>query len=229
MSGTQCLRLIGRWSRLFGTVVLLATLPLHLGVSPASAAESSSVLTIAKYATATASHDRPAHAVTSDDVSNAVSTPLINPTIGNASPITLVANIGDLAGSPRVAAFLDTTRYTTTFVDFPNSVGATPAVTHCPQKALDTWTLTSNALDIARNAVAAAAAHDRAVSGADVVRATYHSGLTLARVPTFASGRGGRVMFSAKVTSGTPAFTTKVTVCVALPTTAYGIPRAVLC
>lgn len=55
-------------------------------------------------------------------------------------------------------------------------------------------------LDVGRQAVAAAASHEELISGADVMKAAASIRWTLVPKPTFASGRGGRVRFTKKIT-----------------------------
>jgi hypothetical protein len=211
--------------------VLASVMLLSLGASTASAAPSSVVFNIAKYAEATAVHDRPAHPVTRDDVSNAAATPMINPPAMGSSKVSLTSNLGDLPGYPRVAVFVNPATYSVMCVNFPDFVGAAPTVATCSPRALGAWFSAPTVLLIARDAVAIAAQRGQAVSGADVVKVTSRQRWSHAGKPTFRSGQGGVVRFTNTSTSGPKGstMTVNITVCVQFPTTAYGIPVLVKC
>ena len=197
------------------TLMSLAT-PLA-GATPASYA-----LTAAKYAVETASHDRPAHVVTAADISNAFA----NPSLVNGSPM-LEGNLGELPGQPRMIFLLSSTTYKFTCVYFPNKINATPSIVACPSRAVRIWQTAPEVLIASRQAVATAASHDLAVSGANVTRAAAAQKMPLAKKPTFKAGRGGTVEFAEKWTTGTTTLT--LDICVLFPKTAYGIPVEVNC
>ncbi len=192
--------------------------------SPAGAAPSSSVaLRIANYAVATATHDRPAHVVTSTDISNAASISTVNTT-----SLELVINVGGLFEYPRLVLFLDQKTFANICLDVPDTVGGAPKAIPCPHQAQGLWSGRAGALAVANRAIAAAAAKGRAVSGSDLVAAAKIYGVTLRPKPTFQAGRGAIVQFSTLVEMG---LNTKFTVknCVRMPKTAYGIPEPVPC
>ena len=196
-----------------------------LGVgSPAGASPPSSVaLRIAQYAVATATHDRPAHVVTSADISNAASISTVNTT-----SLDPVINVGDLFEYPRLVLFLDQKTFANICLNMPDTVGGAPKVIPCPHQAQGLWSGRAGALAVSNRAISAAAARGRAVSGSDVVAAAKIYGVTLGHKPTFAAGQGGVVQFSTLVEMG---LNTKFTVknCVRFPKTAYGIPEPVPC
>lgn len=231
MTTGQRVRAISRAGISLAASVVVGLVSVVLGASSAIAAPPSIVIKVAEYAVATAAHERPAHAVTSEDITNAAAASIINASATGASKVSLVANIGDLPGYPRVAAFLSSATFALTCVDFPASVGAAPVITPCPSRALGEWYSEPTVLLIARNAVALAASRGQAVSVADVVAAAARSGWKLAVRPTFSSGQGGVAKFTTTSTSrssGSPK-TVTVTVCVLLPATAYGIAHWVNC
>jgi len=211
---------------LLAVPVLAGVMLLNVGASIAGAAPSSMALNIAKYAVATAAHDRPAHAVTSEDIKNAVATTKVN-----TSHLGLSANLGDLLEYPRIATFVDSSTFATICVDFPGFVGASPTVVSCtPQeKALPVMTVT--VLNMSRDAIAIAALRGAAVSGADVARAAALQNWPFANKPNFRSGQGAVVRFTNKATSITnvSAVTVAITICVRFPKTAYGVPLQVRC
>jgi len=208
-----------RWATTALAVVSLLGLS-----SPASAATpSSEVLRYATYAVATATHDRPAHAVSAIDLSNAVSA---FSTVTNK--LTLLINLGDVFGYRRLAVFVDQTDFTNTCVDFPDSVGGVPRIIPCPLRAIAERSIWPDALQVSERAIIAAAAHGKAVSGADVVTANRPALLMLVGEPTFAAGEGGQVKFATRVETGAKSKFT-VYVCVRFPKTAYGIPVQVAC
>jgi hypothetical protein len=203
-------------------LITAATTALGLASPLAGAASPPEVLTVANYAVATAIHDRPAHVVTADDVSNALATfyQLNN-------QLTLGYNLGNLLGVPRQISLYDSSRYAFTCVNFPNSIGGAPKIVPCSSKAEAAWQSLPFVLNASRRAVAAAASHAKAVAGADVVNAVGSGSTTsLAPKPNFLAGHGGKVRFMTKLTMGT---TTRVFICVKFPKTAYGIPLQVAC
>ena len=186
-------------------------------------AASSMVLSIAEYAVATATHDRPAHVVSAADVNNAVATlRSLN------SQLALQYNLGNLLGAPQQIAFFDGATYKFICADFPGSIGRQPKIVPCSSKATATWETLPFVLIQSRKAVATAASHGRAVAGADVVAAIGSGSTTsLAPKPTFLAGQGGKARFVTKVKMGTTTFT--FVICVKFPKTAYGIPLQVAC
>lgn len=196
-----------------------------LGIaSPVGAATSSFVaLRIAAYAVATASHDNPAHVVTTADVSNAAGISTVN-----TAELEPLINLGDVYQYPRLVLFFEQTTFADICLNLPDTVGGTPKIIRCPHEAQGLWSGRAGALGVSNRAIADAAANGRAVSSANVVAAAKIYGVTLAHVPTFLAGQGGKVEFSTLVEMG---LNTKFTVhnCVQLPKTAYGIPVAVAC
>jgi hypothetical protein len=192
--------------------------------SPVGASTPSSVaLSIAEYALATATHDRPAHVVTAADVSNAVGINTVNTT--NLIPLI---NLGDVFGYSRLVLLVDQKNFADICINFPNTVGGAPSIISCPQQAQGLWNSHAAALGASNRAIAAAAAAGHAVSGAHVVTAAKAYRLTLVHMPTFLAGQGGKVEFTTLVEMGA---STKFSVnnCVQLPKTAYGIPQQVAC
>lgn len=214
------------WLRHFSrTVTPAIVIVVLLGIGgPVGASTPSSVaLSIAKYALATATHDRPAHVVTAADVSNAVG---IN-TVNTQNLIPLI-NLGDVFGYSRLVFLVDQKTYADICINFPNTVGGAPRIISCPQQAQGLWDSHGGALSASNRAIAAAAAAGHAVSGADVVTAAKAYHLTLVHKPTFFAGQGGKVEFTTLVEMGA---NTKFLVnnCVQLPKTAFGIPKQVAC
>lgn len=216
-------------------IISLATstlvVPLHLGLATpvgatTSTAPASAALSVARYATSTASHDTPAHAVTDADVSNAVATSKVN-----TAGLTLGFNVGELPGYSRVALFIDGATYSYLCVDFPNSAGAAPRVTPCSAQVILLWQNVPGVLDVSRNAVASASSHGRPVTGADVMRAAATIKWSVVPKQAFAAGQGGRVKFTKKLQITAPKKSAVVTVsiCVSFPKTSYGIPVQVAC
>lgn len=205
-----------------GLLAVASFTTLSLAIPLASASPTSYLLSAAKYAVETASYDRPAHVVTATDISNAFA----NPALVDSDPM-LEANLGELPGHPRMILFISNTTYKFTCVDFPNKINATPRILACPSNAVRMWQIAPDALIASRRAVAAAASHDLAVSGANVVAAAAAQNMTLEKKPTFKAGQGGKVEFAVKSTTGTSTVT--LDICVLFPKTAYGIPAEVNC
>jgi hypothetical protein len=191
-----------------------------------SGATTSPLMRLARYAVNTASHASPTRTVTDADVLNAFDTPSLNPPL-NTGVLSLIANLGDLPGASHDIMVMNPTTYRRTCVNFPASIGASPAIVTCPILAYTLWTDEPYALDASRNAVATAARQGRSASGADVVKAARASNVRLASQPTFSSGKGGVVTFVAtlKTSSGV----TSGHLCVLMPRRRYGIPRVVPC
>ncbi len=203
---------------LLSVAILLALASPVTAATPPSAA-----LTIARYAVATASHDRPARVVTAADVTNAVGITSVNP-----HSLILVFNLNDVFGFARTILLVDEHTFANTCLDLPNAIGAAPKVIPCTANAVGQWQSRGSALQLSGRAIAAAAALGRAVSGADIVRANAAWHLTLVPTPTFAAGQGGTVRFASKVSfQGQPA--TTIDICVKLPRTAYGVSVQVAC
>ena len=196
---------------------------LGLQVPSASASTAKVALNFAEYALATATHDRPTHVVSAADVSNAVIT---SSTISTS--LHLVFNLGDVMGYSRIIDLVDTTTFKNTCVYFPNKVGGTPKIIPCPDRALGLWNSLPAVLGASRKAVAAAASHGHAVSGADVVIAGAQRHLSMIPKPTFGAGKGNTVKFGTKVEIGKSIIFT-IFICVSFPKTAYGIPTEVAC
>lgn len=200
----------------------VATMLFSLASPLANAAPSPEVLTLANYAVATATHDRPAHVVTAADVSNALATfNRLN------SQLTLGYNLGNLLGTPFQIALFNSNNFTSTCVNFPDSIGGVPKIVPCSNKAVAAWQSLPLIFDVSRRAVAVAASHGRAVAGTDVVIVAGSGSTSLAPKPTFRAGQGGKVRFMTKLKTGTT--TSQVFVCVQFPKTAYGIPSQVAC
>jgi hypothetical protein len=180
-------------------------------------------LSIAEYALATATHDRPTHVVTAADVSNAVDINTVN-----TENLVLTINLGDVFGYSRLVLLIDQKTFANICINFPNTVGGAPRIISCPHQAQGLWNSYGGALGASDRAIAAAAAAGYAVSGADVVTAAKAYHLTLAHKPTFLAGQGGKVEFTTLVEMGAH---TKFTVnnCVQLPETAFGLPLQVAC
>jgi hypothetical protein len=180
-------------------------------------------LSIAKYAVATATHDRPAHVVTAAEVSNAVGLTSVN-----TKNLSLLFNLGDVFGFSRVILLFDQKPFSDTCIDFPNTVGGAPRVIPCPHQAQGLWNSRPGVMNASGDAIAAAAARGEAVSGADVVKANAAWHLSLVPTPTFAAGQGGKVKFGTLVEMP-PNLKFTVYICVQFPKTAYGIPVQVAC
>lgn len=200
------------------TVVLLG-----LDVGMVGASSSTFALKIGEYAVATASHDRPAHVVNAADVSNAFDT--------FSTPQTyhlgLVFNIDEVVGYPRFVEIVNTVTYKDTCLDFPDRIAANPTIVPCPLPAMAMYSGESNVLAIGRRAIAAAASHGMAVSGADVVTADTDPHLKMDPTPNFAAGQGGLVKFDVHVRANqTPI---SYSLCLILPKTAYGLSHLVAC
>ena len=202
---------------------LALTMLLGLGSPVAAATPSSVVLRYATYAVATATHDRPDHAVSAIDLSNAVSA---FSTVTNK--LTLLINLGDVFGYRRLAVFIDQSTFTNICVSFPDSLGGVARIIPCPLRAIAQRSIWPNVLQVSERAIVRAAAHGSAVSGADVVASNRSTLLTLVRAPTFLAGEGGQAKFATTIeTAAKLKFT--VYVCVRFPKTAYGIPVQVAC
>lgn len=202
------------------TVILFG---INSGVASASSSSSTFALKIAVYAVATAAHDQPAQVVNAADVSNAFAT--------FSSPQTyhigMVFNLGEVVGFPRLVELVNTVTYKNTCLDFPGTIAAKPTITPCPLPAIAMFSGESNVLIIGRRAIAAAASHDRAVSGADVVAADTGSHLRMEPTPIFAVGQGGLVKFEMKVqVNQTPI---SYSLCLKFPKTEYGLSHLVAC
>ncbi len=208
------------WST--STAVVVASL--LASASPLGAAGTKSVaLSIADYAVATASHDRPAHVVTAADVSNAVSIMSVNP-----KSLLLLMNLNEVNGFSRDIDLFDRTTFADTCVNLPNTIAGPPRIVSCPREAQGLINSRPGVLEVSNAAVASAAKHGAAVSGADVVAADASFHLTMQPTPTFAAGEGGRVKFGTLVEKP-PNQKFTVYICVQFPKTAYGIPFIVAC
>lgn len=202
----------------FVLVALLGT------ASSAGAASSSTVaLRIAQYAVDTASNDKPAHAVTAADLTNATGISTVN-----TKNLFLLINVNDVFGYSRLVLFFQEKPFSDICLNVPDAIGGPPKLIACPDQARGLFDSRAGALSVSDRAIAAAAAKGRAVSGADVVAAAKAYGAKLRHRPTFRAGQGGTVDFSTLVEMGD---NTKFTVnnCVQLPRTAYGLPVAVPC
>jgi hypothetical protein len=203
------------------TSVLLLTV--CLTSTSALAAPPSVVVTMARYAVATATHDHPSHVVTAADVTNAAATfNLDGETDTPTDGLSVFANLGEIPGYPRMVGLISSTIFKDTCVTFPNTINATPVVLACPLKALEGFANLPLVLDASRDAVKTAALRGRAVAGTDVVNAVAAAApvkLALEETPTFRAGQGGKVVF---------AFA-QGDICVRFPKTAYGIPYQVAC
>jgi hypothetical protein len=203
--------------------VIVAT-SLLVGQPPVGAIGAKSVaLSIAEYAVATATHDRPAHVVTASDVTNAVSLSTVN-----TKDLTLLMNIDEVYGYARIALLFDEKSFADICIDFPNTIGGKPRVISCPHEAQGLLNSRAGVMQASDDAVAAAAQRGEAVSGADVVTAAARFHLTLHPIPTFGAGTGGRVKFGTLVEMP-PNLKFTVHICVRFPSTAYGIPTQVAC
>ena len=195
--------------------------------SAVNAAKPSFVSAVAEYAYSTASHEKPARAVSATDLSNAVATKMNVTT----STVTLEANLGDIPSYPRLAMFINSATFKNTCVSFSNVVGKSPYLIACPQLAIALWLEAPSVMDVSRSAVAMAAAKGQAVSGADVAKSFTKSRFHFVTAPAFKAGQGGKVKFVSqlKMTSGSGSVTETVYVCVKFPTTLAGIPIQVHC
>jgi hypothetical protein len=189
----------------------------------AGASPSSFPLKIATYALATATNDRPAHVVNAADVSNAFDT--FNPSETNQ--FSLVFNLGEVKAFPRLVDLISSVTYKSTCIDFPDKIGARPTIAPCPLKAIAILNVEANVLIVARNAIAAAASHGKAVSGADVVAADVGPTLRMDPVPTFAAGQGGVVKFVTKQRINQTQVS--LSLCLNLPKTPFGLPHLTAC
>lgn len=195
--------------------------------SAVNAAKPSLVSAVAEYAYFTASHEKPARAVSATDLSNAVATKMNVTT----STVTLEANLGDIPSFPRLAMFINSATFKNTCVSFSNVVGKPPYLIACPQLAIALWLEAPSVMDVSRSAVAMAAAKGQTVSGADVAKSFTKSRFHFVTAPAFKAGQGGKVKFVSqlKMTSGSGSVTETVYVCVKFPTTLAGIPIQVHC
>jgi hypothetical protein len=214
------------WNRWIARVCTsAAAVVVLLGIgSPVGASTPKSVaLRIVEYAVDTANHDVPAHVVTAADVSNAAGIDVVN-----TSSLYVLINLDDVFGYPRLVLFFDEKPFSDICLNVPDTIGGAPTIINCPHQAQGLWDSRAGSLLVSNRAIAAAAATGKAVSGADVVAAAKTYGLPLRHKPTFRSGQGGTVEFSAQAEIGAD---TKFTVnnCVRLPKTAYGIPIEVPC
>jgi hypothetical protein len=196
-----------------------------LGVgSPVGASTSKSVaLRIVQYAVATASHDNPAHVVTAADVTNAAGIDTVN-----TANLFVLINLDDVFGYSRLVLFFEQKPFADICLNLPDTIGGAPTIIKCPRQAQGIWNSRGGALSVANRAIAAAAANDRAVSGADVVAAAKVYGITLRHKPMFRVGQGGTVEFITLVEMP-PDAKFNVNNCVRFPKTAYGIPVEVPC
>jgi hypothetical protein len=211
--------------RQWRSIVASAAAIVLLGISGGSveASSPSFALKMAMYAVATATHDQPAHVVNAADVSNAFDTFSSLKT----DQFSLVFNLGGVLEFPRLVDLISSITYKSTCIDFPDKIGARPTIAPCPLQAIGMFNVEGNALIIARNAIAIAASHGKAVSGADVVAADVGPHLRMEPVPTFAAGQGGVVKFVTKEQiNQTPI---SLSLCLEFPQTAYGISRLVDC
>jgi hypothetical protein len=223
MTSRRAGRRDGRGARRLAAPALALAMLLGLGSPVAAATPSSVVLRYATYAVATATHDRPAHVVSAIDVSNAVSA---LSTISNN--LALFINLGDVLGYRRLAVFIDQSTFTNICASFPDSLGGVARIIPCPLRAIAQRSIWPDVLQVSERAIVTAAAHGKAVSGADVVASNRPALLTLVRAPTFLAGEGGQAKFATTIeTSAKLKFT--VYVCVRFPKTAYGIPVQVAC
>jgi hypothetical protein len=203
--------------------VVLVALCVTSATAHASPAPAPVVLKMARYAVATAVHDRPSRVVTGADVSNAADTfNLDGETDIPADGLSLVANLGELPGYPRVVLLISSTTFSDTCVNFPDAINAAPSVIACPRKAYEDFDNIPIVLAVSRDAIKRAAQRGQAVSGSDVVataRGANPIKLKLAGTPTFQSGQGGKVTFAFP----------QGDICVRFPKTAYGIPYQIVC
>ena len=209
-----------------GVVTLLAL------ASPAGASLTSIAMQTARYAVATASHNKPARIVTADDVSNAASTYFMSSgssefPVKNPDQLTLDVNLGELPNYPRLIIVGSGVTFKHLCIDLPAKISATPKVVTCTAGVFIQWQYLPSVLMLARSAISSAAAHHRAVSGADVTAAASSAKAKLFARPTFKSGQGGKVKYVFQMTQGTTTSTGYI--CVLLPKAAYGIPAAVAC
>jgi hypothetical protein len=217
-------RPMSQLQRVVSVVTPGAALVFLLGIgSPVGASTSSTALSVARYAVATATHDHPAHVVTSADVANAASINTVN-----TSGLQVLINLGDVYGYSRLVLLFEPKTFADICLNFPDTVGGVPTIISCPRQAQGLWNSRAGALAASNRAIAAAAATGKAVSGADVVAAAKIYGVTLRHDPTFRAGQGGKVAFTTLVEMG---LDTKFTVnnCVRLPRTAYGLPVEIPC
>jgi hypothetical protein len=105
---------------------------LGLGTPADASTPSSIALSIAEYALATATHDRPAHVVTAADVSNAAGIDTVNTT-----SLYVLINLGDVFGYSRLVLFIDQKPFADICVDFPNTVGGPLGSSRAPTKHRD--------------------------------------------------------------------------------------------
>jgi hypothetical protein len=160
------------------------------------------------------------------DVLNAFDTPSLNPSL-SSDPLSLLVNLGDLPGAPRDIMVVNPATFKQTCINFPVGIGAPAAVVTCPMLAYTLWVDEAYALNVSRNAIARAAAHGRAASGADEVKAAGDGYPRLKSRPTFSSGEGGTVTFVATLKTSSGA--ARGDICVSMPGQRYGIPRIVPC
>jgi len=195
--------------------------------SAVNATKPSFVSAVAEYAFSTASHEKPARAVSATDLSNAVATKMNVTT----STVALGANLEDIPSYPRLAMFINSATFKHTCVSFPNVVRKPPYLIACPQMAIALWMEAPSVMDVSRSAVAKAAAKSRSVSGTDVAKSFLKSRFHFVTAPAFKAGQGGKVTFVSqfKMTSGSNSVTEIVHVCVTFPTTLAGIPIQVHC
>ena len=212
-------RRLQRWA---APAMVAATL-LGTGSSVGAATTSVVALNIAKYAVATATHERPAHVVTAADVSNAVDLTSVN-----TKNLYVLINLDQVIGYSRLVLLFDQKRFSDTCINFPNTVGGAPRIIPCPHRAQGLVDSRPAVMIVSGNAVAAAASRARAVSGPDVVKAAARFHLLLVPTPTFVAGQGGKVKFATPVEMGANVKFTVYT-CVRFPKTAYGIPVQVAC
>lgn len=213
----------GAWNTILTLLVGVAlTATMTLSSSLAGAARSSDVLAVADYAFSTANHSRPPQIVTAADVANALATALVN-----KANLTLVINIEEVEGFPRLVLFMNDVTYKQTCVDFPAQVGQSPTVIPCPAKAIALWQELPFVLNASRSAVAAAASSGRAVSGADITLFFIGSNYKLLKTPTFRAGQGGVVTVIVKMKFNSTLTTSHI--CIQFPKTEAGIPFQVAC
>ena len=208
-------------SRLLFLATAVITM-LSLSSPLANASSFPSALVIAKYAVATATHDEPAHVVTAADVNNAVAT-----LTTLKSTLILEYNVSNLLGVPWEAGWLNSSTYTWTCVRFPNSIAGSPRIVPCSSEAQVAWLTLPNVLNLSRKVVAAAASHNKAVSGSEITSAANSMKISLFTKPTFLSGQGGKVRFVTELKMKSN--TIKTFICIQFPRTAYGIPVQVSC
>jgi hypothetical protein len=203
--------------------LLVATVVFGSVNAVGAAGDKSVALSIADYALATATHERPAQVVNAADVTNAVSLTSLN-----TKNLELLMNLDEVYGYSRIILLFDLKSFSDTCVDFPNKVGGAPRIISCPHEAQGLLNSRPGVLVASSEAVASAAQRGQAVSGSDVVAAASKYHLVVKPKPNFAAGEGGTVKFATLVEMP-PNLKFTVYICVQFPKTAYGIPTQVAC